>query len=213
MNIHNRLKKQLQFSSKEQIVKELGYNSTKKGIQALDRFLESKDLYSWLHSGYFDFKYTAEQFFKKICIILDIDADVVHTELEAQKKYSEELKKFQNDYVFVNTNFKRTTQPIFVLAYCEAQRRIKLDAHKCVFKSESEILKLVSISVKQHYLKTEGNLGIWGRIESYIYHHNDKTFTFNTDGKRVTADEVNESKATLLLKGKKLTKAPNLTEE
>ena len=204
MNIHNTLKNKLQFSSKEQIIKELGYNSTEKGTKALDGFLKSKDLYTWIHSGYYDFKYTAEQLLKRLCVILDLDSKTVDDELQIQVKYYAELRRVQYNYIFVNTNFKRTTQPIFALAYSEAKRRIKLDAKECIFKSETEILDIVSKTVKQHYLKTKGNIGIWGSIENYIYHHNDKIFTFDRDGNRITADTVNESKATLSLKRKSL---------
>ena len=204
MNIHNTIKKHLQHSHKEELASKLGYSSIKKATKALNTFLESEDLYSWLHSGYYDFKYTAEQLLRKICLEIGIDFTIVDIELQEYKKYYVEVQKLQNDYIFVNTNFRRTTQPVFVLALCESKRRIKLDAKKYVFKNKTEILELISKSVKQHYLSTKGTLGIWGKIENYIYHHKDKIFTFDTDGTKIIDDEVDESKATLSVKGKLL---------
>lgn len=59
-------------------------------------------------------------------------------ELEEHYLYQEEIAKFRNSYIFVNTNFKRTTQPIFTLAIFESQRLIKIREEKFICKSEAE---------------------------------------------------------------------------
>jgi len=67
MKIENIIKSNISTVSKNKIVVQLGYTSNKKALIALNKFIDSKDLYTWLHSGYFDFKYTAVNFFKKLC--------------------------------------------------------------------------------------------------------------------------------------------------
>jgi hypothetical protein len=193
MNIQNALKNKLQFSSKEQIAQKLEYSSTAKGIQAIDAFLDSKNLYVWLHSGYYDFKYTAEGFLKKLCLILDIPYDELSIELQ---QLSIEVQQLSSNYIFVNTNFKRTTEPIFALAFLESKRRLKVP---------TKDLEVVSKIVRQHYIENNGVLNIWGKIKNYVFHSANKTYIFDTDGNLVESDDdISESKATLTLKGKRL---------
>jgi len=122
-------------------------------------------------------------------------------ELALQK----ELRKLQNCHIFVNTNFKRTTQPIFALALLESRRRIKVNAKELTFKTLDEVLAVVSTIIKFHHKETQGNVGIWGKTVNYVYHHiENEVFVFNTDGEIIEDVEVNESRATLKLKGKKI---------
>jgi len=195
MNIQNILKNHLQFSSKEKIAYQLGYNTTKKGIQALESFLEAQDLHSWLYSGYYDFRYTAEEFFIKICAILDVPFDEVTKEILVQKKKHDSLQQLKNNYIFVNTHFKRTTEPIFVLAVLEPIRRLKV---------QTDNLHSIAVFVKNHYFENNGQLKIWGKIDSYIFHKGDDIYTFDVYGKIIENEEVLETKAILKLKGKKL---------
>jgi hypothetical protein len=196
MNIHNTLKNKLQFSSKEQIIKKLGYNSIGKGTQTIDAFLHSQNLCAWLHSGYYDFKYTAEEFLKKLCSILDIPQDELDIELQKQIQQYDEFCKLSSNYIFVNTNFKRTTEPVFALAFLESKRRLKIP---------TKDLEVISKIVKEHYIENNGALNIWGKIENYIFHSIDKTYLFDIDGNLVDSDDnISESKATLTLRGKRL---------
>jgi len=127
-----------------------------------------------------------------------------------RKKSSQELaeakerQRFANSYLFINTNFKRTTQPIFALAFCESQRRIKLDIEELLFKSDNEILQIVANFVKDDFYTSNGKAGIWGNIVSYTWHHSDEeTYIFNTDGSYEKIDtKPIEIKATLSIKGK-----------
>ena len=196
MNIHNTIKNQLQFSSKEKIVKQLGYSSIQKGLKTLDSFLESEDLYTWIHSGYYDFKYTAKQFLVKICSILDLSIDEVKKEIALQTSKHKDLKILNSSYIFVNTNFKRTSEPVFALVFLESSRRLKV---------ETAQLESISLIVKEHYIKNNGQLNIWGKIQSYIFHHDNNTYTFDVNGKLIENNqEVLESKAILTLKGKEI---------
>ena len=113
-----------------------------------------------------------------------------------------ELAKFKNSYIFVNTNFKRTSQPIFALAFCESQRNIALDKNNFIFKNDNEIFILVSDIIQEHFSITKGKIGIWGDIVSYVYHHsNGETYVFDVDGKQIEKIKVVESRASLRLKG------------
>ncbi len=118
-------------------------------------------------------------------------------EIEIRK----ELAKFKNSYIFVNTNFKRTSQPIFALAFCESQRNIALDKNNFIFKNDNEIFILVSDIIQEHFSITKGKIGIWGNIVNYVYHHSDgKTYVFDTNGQQIEEINVVEGRAVLRLK-------------
>jgi len=205
MKIEKIIKSKLTTIPKSEILNKLGYSSSKKALEALDKFISSEDLYSWLHSGYFDFKYTALSFFKKLCEIINIDKNIVDNAFLEDKKYHTELEKFKDSYIYVNTNFKRKSEPIFALALLESKRRIQIKAEKLILKTDEQILEIVAKLIVSHYKETKGNIGIWGNIVNYVYHHYDnKTYTFNTKGKLIEDIKVNESKATLKLKGREI---------
>ena len=122
-------------------------------------------------------------------------------ELEIKK----ELEKYRNNYIFINTNFKRKGEPIFALAFCESVRRIKLDSSKFIFKTLDEILVIISDIIKEHYIESQGNIGIWGDVVSYIYNHIDgEAYIFDINGNQIESEPVFESKAILTIQGKQL---------
>ncbi len=202
MTLFTQIKKQLQTTSKERLVKQMGYNSEKKGLEGLKNFESKNDLYSWLHCGFYDLKYTAQEFFEKLCKYLSIPDKDIKTELQKQNILHKEKEKFKDCYIFVDTNFKRTTEPIFALAFCESIRRFKLSSDKFLFKSNIEILELVSNAVKKHYSLSRGELDIWGKIANYIFHFNEHVYMFSVDGQLKKPIDIDETKAKLFL-GKK----------
>ncbi len=118
---------------------------------------------------------------------------------------SKELRKFKDSYIFVNTDFKRKGEPIFALAFCESQRNVIFNKEDLIFKSDEEVLNLISDIVKQHFIETKGNIGIWGDIVSYVYHHrNGETYVFDKNGLLRDDEKVIESKAVLSLNGKEI---------
>jgi hypothetical protein len=115
--------------------------------------------------------------------------------------YKKEYENFQGCYIFVNTNFKRKNEPIFVLAALEHRRRLSLPKDDLVFKTDEEIFKIIGNLVKNHFIKTGGKLDLWGKIANYNYHHKDgKSYVFDTNGNMVADEKVIESKAILSLK-------------
>ena len=200
MKIEEIIHLKLETLPKSEIVNKLGYTSNKKALEALKKFTNSEDLHSWLHSGFYDFKYTAFSFFQKLCEIINIDRDVVNQALIDDKKYHVELKRFQNSYIYVNTNFKRKGQPIFALAFSESRRRLKIPVKNLLFKNEDKILKSVSDFIVNHYTTTKGDIGIWGKAVNYVFHHNGNKYNFDIEGNRIYNINVPETMATLHIK-------------
>jgi len=200
MKIEEIVKSKLVITPKSEIVNKLGYASGKKALKTLDKFTNSKDLYNWLHSGFYDFKYTALSFFKKLCEIIDIDKEIVDKALLDDKKYHAELERFKDSFIYVNTNFKRKGETIFSLAISESQRRLKIPVENLLFKSESVVLNSASDFIVKHYTTTKGDTGIWGKAVDYVFHHNGSKYNFDTKGNRIYNIDVLETMAILKLK-------------
>lgn len=196
-NIYDEIKERVEKLSKEKVAKQLGYNSPKHGIKAIDKFLSYDDLYSWLYeSGFYDFKYNSKMLLKKICNVVGIDKEEIEKELQKQIAHKKELDKFKYSYIFVNTNFIRKNEPIFALAFCEPKRRIKINPKEFAHKSDEEIFQMISQMVVKHYNRTNGILPLWGKIVNYVYHHCDgKAYIFDPNGRRIENAEVRESLA------------------
>ncbi len=199
MNIFNELKEKLRISPVENIIKLMGYHSLEKGQNAIDLFIEKRSIYHWLESGFYDFLYTAEQFIVKLSVILKVNPDDIKDEIILHKQTILELRKLKDAYIFVNTNFRRTTQPIIALAFMEQKRLILPTKEKLIFKSTEKKLSIISSFIKSHYKNNNGKLDMWGKIDSYIYHQNrNKKYTFDTKGNLIKdAQHIIESHATI----------------
>jgi hypothetical protein len=112
-----------------------------------------------------------------------------------------ELQKFKDSYIFVNTNFKRKSEPIFALAFCEVKRNIGLDKISLIYKTDEEIFHIISEIIKEHYIDSDGNIGIWGDIVNYVYHHSDgEAYVFDTEGTIIRDIDIFENRAILKLR-------------
>lgn len=196
------IKEKIKLQNKTLLAKELGYSNSTKFEITLNKFLQFSTLYEWFQCGHYDLVNTAEDFFIKLSKALKIDEDTINNEIENITLFKHEVEKFKDSYIFVNTNFKRKNEPIFALALCENQRRISLYKNEnLLFKTTDEILEILSIEIKKHYLHNSDKLGIWGKIVSYQVHLFDTIYIFDTNGNLKSNDViVFENKATLKYK-------------
>ena len=118
---------------------------------------------------------------------------------------STNCNKQDGSYIFVNTNFKRKGEPIFVLAFLEAKRRISI-TDELASTNQEELFQNIGAYVKNHYVKNHyvqnnGDLGTWGKIINYQVHLQDKVYLFDIKGNHLeNAASVIENCATMGLK-------------
>jgi len=200
------LREKIQLISKKEIIKQMGYNNKERGLNSLEKFLSSKNLYSWIHSGNYDFKYAPIEFFKTLCKIINIPDKDVEKELKNCDILEKELNKIKYCYIFINTNFRRVNQPIFALAALQHYRIIAIPKDKLLFKTDKEIFSTVSTLVKNHYKNSSGKILMWGKIVNYKYYHSDdQDYVFDIDGKQIEVSEtIFESKVELKIKNKNI---------
>jgi hypothetical protein len=161
----------------------MGYHSREPGMTTLQKVLQFADIYSLLKKGCYDGKYSTKAFLKRLCAALELDLQLLKEEFEICTALSKEHEKVGRCSVFVDTNFHRTSQPIFMLAMKEGIRRLAPSRELLLFKTKTEILDMISEMVKHHYAENNGQLAVWGNIQSYIYSHFDgEVFVFDCEG-------------------------------
>jgi len=198
MKAFEKIQDNLKQSNLEDISNKLGYSNEKKGLNALHEILVAKNLHSWLHSGFYDFKFNAKELYKNLADLYNISKEEVEEELKQAELYQEEYDSLKESYIFVNTNFVKTTQPVFVLAFLEGLRRIRPKREELMFKSTEEVLEKIGNIIREHYHLKGGKLEVWGEIKNYQYHHKDgKVYLFDVEGNYIPNLQIPESKAIL----------------
>ena len=102
-------------------------------------------------------------------------------ELNQAKKLNDEVKKYKNSYIYIDTNFKRTTQPIFMLAMMQGVCYVYFNKKELAFKSLDRQLQFISKVIKNHYKSTK-KLPLFGEITGYKFNHLGKSYSFDVDG-------------------------------
>lgn len=200
MDLMVKIKSELKKTEKATIVKALGYSNIERGIIKLDEFLSVKSIEEWMMQSGYDFVHYNRSFLIKLCEILELPDKECMAHIEKAEIKLRSIEKMDQPYIFVNTNFKRTTEPIFVLAFTEGLRRIAIDKFK-IYDRDDEGLSLAKEIIKEHYKKTQGEVAIWGKIENYVYHVKGKKYLINPDGEiEKDGTDVYESMATLSIK-------------
>ena len=199
MTLYETITQQLKKTDKVQLLKKMGYSNITNGIKTLDGFLNANSVYQWLKESHFDMKYSSEQFLRALLGELALYNSSAIEEIDSIKEKQLKITKMKIPYIYIDTHFIRKSEPIIVLAAMEGSRRITLDKEEIVNFSLEEILKRVSLIIKEHYKSSGGKLPWWGKIETYIYCHTDSSrYLFDSDGEIIDSNrEILESRATL----------------
>ena len=182
MNLQSELKLKLAHSNLKDIAQLMDY-SKKASINAISR-IESvlSDLELNLYKGAFDFKYSNQQFLNRLCEVLEIDISDFKSEIEGiQSTYNLMTDRFKS-YVFIETGFKRKSEPVFILTMLEPRRYIQLTPEIQLQPIHKQITDVQSL-VKQHYIDFNGTLELWGDIQRYIFFYAEGCkLAFSVDG-------------------------------
>lgn len=161
------LKAGLKGKSHTAILKAMGYrNPTPANIKRLENVLASKHL--GLEGGGFDLKYSSAEFLLALSKVAGLKGqEARHRISHLEHPLSEEWHAFK-PYLWVDTNFKRTSQPIFALAACESFRHLFFPKGFWRLPLEQQLAK-AGEKIREHVRETTGTLGIWGKIEAYWF--------------------------------------------
>jgi hypothetical protein len=196
------IQQKIQNCDLSEIVSLMGYKKLDRPLQRLNLLLSAPDLLRWFDQSSFDFKYSNQEFIFKLGTVLNIpQEDLINWIF----KLNSEQKRIANmfaPYIFIDTQFKRQNQPIFVLAALENKRRIAISKYDVLQDKSAELNRIIKI-IKNNYRKNDGELEFWGPIHHYVYvFAADQNITLSPAGKIINAHEFHEQQATLALKGK-----------
>jgi len=91
-------------------------------------------------------------------------------------------------YLYIETNFKRKNEPLFVLASLESRRYIPVDDIQGVLLNDQ--LKYIQKLIRSHHAE-QTVLYLWGEISQYVYFYGEKTIIiFSTSGEVVNVFHI-----------------------
>lgn len=148
------------------IQKQLGYNNADKCNVAIKKFASCKELNDWLRTGHFDFRHTNLSFLEK-CKEIVAQGFIQNTTLEnfelEIKKANVELQNwrdFMHSYIRIQTDFRRTTQPLFALGFSTGMLYAPIPLEdEYLEKGIAACLTKIPEVVRSHYKRHEGRLG------------------------------------------------------
>lgn len=182
MQYFKQLQKKLLQCNKENLQKALGYSSSKKLQQTLQKFLTSKDIYIWINSGVYDFCHSSDSFLKGVTKVCDFEYEKLQKEFSLQKNYYNALENIPP--LCIHTNFKRDKeQSITPLIFASRVLYVKVDSQEFVFTSKEQTIKLLQNYIAKHQKQTQGILPIFGKVTSYSYKFKDEVLLFDVDGR------------------------------
>ena len=192
--IYEQLKILTQNSDKKALSKALGYVREQNFTRALANLEAAKSLDAFITKGHFDWVHSSETLILALSkhFALNIDAELG----EVQKLYNERVK-FRGSYIYIDTDFKRKSEPIFALAMAQHLRYISLTPFldELCFKTLDEQLNIISKVVKDYYQKTK-SLPVFGEITGFKIYLLGKNYALDTDGNFIQK-EIFECIATL----------------
>lgn len=124
--------------------------------------------YFGLHQSMFDMKYSSEEFLLKLCSVLGVRGASVTTTIAKIKAELEAKRVAFKPYIWVDTQFERTDEPVFVLAAMEGHRHLMLRDDLWRYPLAIQ-LEEAQDAVRSHWHDTFGELPIWGPIDVYLF--------------------------------------------
>lgn len=175
------IKARLKGKTPVEILKAMGYQKpTQQTIERLESVMASKRL--GLEHGGFDLKYSTPEFLGALCKVAGIDEQEARQRVRhLHNGVSEDWHAFK-PYLWVNTHFKRRSQPIFALAAMESRRYLSFPEGFWRLPI-AEQLGEAQRKVHTHMADTEGTLPMWGDIDEYWFFYEPETaYVLSTSG-------------------------------
>lgn len=164
--LHDRLKQRVASEGADRILRAMGY-SERALAHARDRLqnvLADPDL--GLGAGRYDFRFSNREFLRALAGAVAVDAKETERRIDDIERELQHLRKLFKPWIFVDTQFKRSGEPIFVLAWTEHMRRLRLPV-KARLLSRNELTRFAGERVREHHRENQGRLLVWGVISEY----------------------------------------------
>lgn len=166
-NFTNELQFLAEANPMEDTLRAMGYRAvTAKNTERY--FAALQPPYFGLHQSMFDMKYSSEEFLRKLCSVLGVGESSLNNVVAAVKADLEAKRVAFKPYLWVDTQFVRTSEPVFVLAAMEGHRHLMLRDDLWRYPLAIQ-LEEAQEAVCSHWHDTFGELPVWGTIDAYLF--------------------------------------------
>lgn len=198
-NFTNELQFLAAANSMENTLLAMGYRTvTAKNTERYYAALQPP--YFGLHKSMFDMKYSSEEFLRKLCSVLGVRESALASALATVKADLEAKRMAFKPYLWVDTQFVRTGEPVVVLAAMEGHRHLMLrdDLWRYPFAIQ---LEEAQEAVRSHWHDTFGELPVWGVINAYLFFYaEEKAYVLAPTGEvvaRYDGDQPNQASVSM----------------
>ncbi|MCX4190818.1 hypothetical protein [Methylophaga sp. OBS3] len=205
MDFKQLLENEIAHLGNHYILSKLGYlKPTIKQQSRLSSVISSPHL--GIDDTLFDIKYSNKDYIYKLAEICGINKNLAKEFIQSAEVALEKEANTFKPYIFINTGFKRTSQPVFALAASEHLRYLTLPKD-LINKPALEQLSIVHEKIDLHLTHSQGVVGIWGNVISYFYvYDRGAALEISPAGKILSShdDYEPDSHAQLSIKGREL---------
>lgn len=138
-----------------------------------------------MESSSFDFRFSQIEFVKALFKALGFEKSLTDKCIKQRRDRLRKITDSFKPYIWVDTEFKRQSQPIFALAFCEHMRYIEFPRTFFLNSIETQ-LRIAGERAALCYQETGGLLAIWGEIKRFrFYVAKNEAYILDTQGKVV----------------------------
>ncbi len=150
------------------LLRSMGYGRVNAQRRARLARVLNDDLLGLDH-GEFDFRFDSLGFARALCEALDLPVDMVEAGLTGLHQLVARRRAYAPS-MFVDTGFKRKSEPVFVLAAMEGKRWISFER---TFRDLPAIQQIHTAGehAREHFEMHGGVLPLWGAIQRYVFFH------------------------------------------
>ena len=186
MILETQIQNKLKNVSQTKILMAMGYLNIENAQERLELFNRVNNIYLWLKLETYDSIYDSEGFVKELLKVLELYTEDSKNILREHKKKLYQMSQMEQPYIDIDTKFQRGSESIHDLVKARHQKRIMLSKEDTVFTSPQETLNFVQQIIKEHHIRTNGDLGIWGKVCYYYYKASDgNIYGFDKYGERL----------------------------
>ena len=200
-SLHAILRRRAHRLSRDELARRMGYRRVDEKLLARIDYVLGDALLG-LDASHFDFRYSGDEFLVALCDALDIDPDLRAAEHARIRALVSHRNTAFRPVLFVDTGFRRRSEPVFVLGLMEPRRWLRFD-RAFVDQDLGRQFAVASERVISHYRDSGGVLPLWGVIQRYQFQYADTAvLIFDTEGRAVAeTDAIRANRATTTLHG------------
>jgi len=166
MTLQETIREKIEDIGADEVLNRIGIQDiTPKARERLSNLVNDRLL--GINKSFFDFKYSNIEYIKAVCKALNINFNDYKSEYAFISGQASAYMSLKSPCLFIETDFIRSGQPIFMLAFLEQKRRIEL-SKELILEGVDVVIEYSKKIVKNHFLVSGRYIEFWGTIKHYV---------------------------------------------